>query len=161
MNFYWEKDEVLGKLDVQMTTAFHRRERAGAQAEALHARRGVRDRDQPRGERVQGARLGVAFPVEHAGWSMEKAGNAEGKRPRTESRRGRPLAALFLLSPAAGRQALAGPACGRTSFSATSFARDISMNCAPTSPRSFQSVYCTSSVSTRATGSLGRSQISA
>ncbi len=23
MNYYWEKDEVLGKLDVKMTAAFH------------------------------------------------------------------------------------------------------------------------------------------
>jgi glutamate dehydrogenase (NAD(P)+) len=23
MNYYWEKDEVLGKLDVKMTSAFH------------------------------------------------------------------------------------------------------------------------------------------
>ena len=32
MNYYWEKDEVLGKLDVKMTAAFLRRERAGAEA---------------------------------------------------------------------------------------------------------------------------------
>ena len=32
MNYFWEKDEVLGKLDVKMTVGLHRRDRAGAQA---------------------------------------------------------------------------------------------------------------------------------
>ena len=44
MNYFWEKDEVLGKLDVQDDLGLPRGERAGAQAEALHARRRLRDR---------------------------------------------------------------------------------------------------------------------
>ena len=60
MNYYWEKDEVLGKLDVKMTAAFHAVSELAAQAQALHARRGLRDRDQPRGPGLPRSRLGVA-----------------------------------------------------------------------------------------------------
>ena len=60
MNYFWEKDEVLGKLDVKMTAAFHAVSELATQAQAVHARRGLRDRDQPRGAGLPRPRLGVA-----------------------------------------------------------------------------------------------------
>jgi hypothetical protein len=50
MNYFWEMDEVLGKLDTKMTAAFTRVSDLRPQ-EALHARRRLRDRHQPRGGR--------------------------------------------------------------------------------------------------------------
>ncbi len=59
MNYFWEKDEVLAKLDVQDDGGLPRGERARAEAEALHARRRVRHRHQPRGPGLPRPRLGV------------------------------------------------------------------------------------------------------
>ena len=74
MNYYWEKDEVLGKLDVKMTVGLQRGQRAGAQAEALHARRRLRDRGEPRGQGVQGPRLGVGSRASAVGLHGIRAG---------------------------------------------------------------------------------------
>ncbi len=59
MNYFWEKDEVLGKLDVKMTAAYLAVSRAGAPREAVHARRGLCDRHRPRGQGLPRPRLGV------------------------------------------------------------------------------------------------------
>ena len=60
MNYFWEKDEVLGQLDSKMTAAFHAVSELAQEAQALHARRGLRHRDQPGGPGLPRPRLGVA-----------------------------------------------------------------------------------------------------
>ena len=59
MNYYWEKDEVLARLDTKMTAAFHAVSELARKRKLLHARRGLRDRHQPRGPGVPGSRVGV------------------------------------------------------------------------------------------------------
>ena len=59
MNYYWEKDEVLGKLDIKMTAAFQAVSELARKQNSVHARRRLRHRHQPRGPGVQGPRLGV------------------------------------------------------------------------------------------------------
>ena len=63
MNYYWEKDEVLGKLDTKMTSAFHAVSDLAQQAEALHARRRLRHRREPRRQGLQGPRLGIGLTM--------------------------------------------------------------------------------------------------
>ena len=60
MNYYWEKDEVLGKLDVKMTAAFVAVSELARQDEAVHARRRLRHRHRPRGPGLPRPRLGLA-----------------------------------------------------------------------------------------------------
>ena len=50
MNYYWERDEVLGKLDLKMTAAYH------AVSDLARAR-SLYHRDQPRRAGVQGPGL--------------------------------------------------------------------------------------------------------
>ena len=89
MNYYWERDEVLGKLDVKMTAAFNAVQRTGAQAEAVHARRGLRHRREPRREGVQGPRLGL---------DRYESQDSRESRVSGAARKGRPF--LVLVYPA-------------------------------------------------------------
>ena len=59
MNYFWEKDEVLGKLDVKMTSAYLAVSRAGSSRESLYARRRLRHRHWPGGQGLPRARLGL------------------------------------------------------------------------------------------------------
>ena len=101
MNYYWEQDEVLGKLDVKMTAAFHAVSELARAAEALHARCGLRHRHQPRGAGVPRPRLGLT-PVARRPAGFDRAGSStrtaihahrrrrarrEGERPRLRAAR--------------------------------------------------------------------------
>ncbi len=61
MNYFWEKDEVLGKLDLKMTSAYFAVSELGAPREAVDARCSLRDCHWPRGQGLPRPRLGVAL----------------------------------------------------------------------------------------------------
>ena len=47
MNYFWEKDEVLGKLDVKMTAAYVAVSELSRREKLIHAGCGLRDRHRP------------------------------------------------------------------------------------------------------------------
>ena len=59
MNYFWEKDEVLGKLDLKMTSAYFAVSDLARRREVVHERCCLRHRNWPRGQGVPRARLGV------------------------------------------------------------------------------------------------------
>ena len=59
-NYFWEKDDVLGRLDVKMTSAFVAVSELARKKNLRNARCGVRHRGRSRRQSVQGKRLGVA-----------------------------------------------------------------------------------------------------
>ena len=72
MNYFWEKDEVLGKLDLKMTSAFIAVSDL-APREPLHARRRLRHRHQSRGAGLPRPGLGL-------GLFAQQTGNVAGPR---------------------------------------------------------------------------------